>query len=314
MFANVELTNCKWPDFGPTIPTTSCSQVTGVGPNPSAMSEEWTVVHERVVRRAEASKDAKMLGVEKKGASVEGLVVEVEGIKWLRSPMKGASGEVESFMMIDGASIGLGVLLEPVNKAPTVAEGDYFVVQGPLFKKPGKEPTTDKVVKISRQVGSVVKTTGNTWKGPSGGEWVELDSSAGEKPGWLLIEGPGFNVPGPMLEKASLEGELPVVLKLFSMITNSELCEICVDASQTIGTLKKWISLRDPHNLKAGKVLIAREKPGEDEPSTFSVSSFPVEKLHSKDGEQIKAAGLKAGDYVPYFYMGEPTDDGAFNK
>jgi len=278
-----------------------------------AAGEEWKVVHERVVRRAEPSKDAKMLGMEKQGALLTGTVVDVDGVQWLKSPL---SEGPDSFLMINGATVGLGTLLERATgdgSAPGPAEGDYYVVQGPLFKKPGSDPTTGKVVKLNRNVGGVVKTTGKTWKGPSGGEWVEINTASGDKPGWLLIEGPGFGVAGPMLEKAELGESSPITLKLFSLITSSELCELCIKQTHTIGLLKRWVALRDPHGLKPAKVLVATEMPSEEEQGSFSISTFPTHKLHA-DTTKVQDSGFKDGDCVPYFYMGESTDDGRFNQ
>merc|ERR1712151_1201137 len=70
---------------------------------------------------------------------------------------------------------------------------------------------------LNRKVGSIVHTTGKVWKGPSGGFWVELDTScggsgAGEKPGYIMIDANGFGTPGPCLQKASLEDGRPLVL------------------------------------------------------------------------------------------------------
>jgi len=76
----------------------------------------------------------------------------------------------------------------------------FRVVQGTLFKKPSLDPATGKTIKLSRDVGSTVWGTGRLWTGPAGGKWMELASELG-KPGWLLIEGPGFGVSGPLLEK-----------------------------------------------------------------------------------------------------------------
>merc|ERR1712228_475462 len=106
---------------------------------------------------------------------------------------------------------------------------------------------------------------GKTWQGPSGGEWVQLDAGAGEKPGWLLIEGPGFNQPGPLLEKVEPGAPAPLVITLYSLITKSDLCEVCIGPDHNIKMLKNWVALRDPHNLKAAKVLVARKMPSDEE-------------------------------------------------
>lgn len=77
---------------------------------------------------------------------------------------------------------------------------------------------------VGFQARSALETDGKAWilqlrrvlraemglrKGPTGGFWVELDtagdSGAGEKPGYVLIDGAGFGTPGPCLQKASKE-------------------------------------------------------------------------------------------------------------
>eukprot|EP00747_Dinoflagellata_sp_TGD_P220001 gnl/TRDRNA2_/TRDRNA2_92023_c0_seq1.p1 gnl/TRDRNA2_/TRDRNA2_92023_c0~~gnl/TRDRNA2_/TRDRNA2_92023_c0_seq1.p1 ORF type:complete len:316 (+),score=71.25 gnl/TRDRNA2_/TRDRNA2_92023_c0_seq1:71-1018(+) len=80
----------------------------------SAAQDWWKVVHDRVVWREKASKDAKMLGSSKKGESLKGIVVEKEGVQWLKTRQKGGqAGEMCSvYVMVDGASVGLGKLLE----------------------------------------------------------------------------------------------------------------------------------------------------------------------------------------------------------
>lgn len=280
------------------------------------MAEEWVVVHDRVVIRAEPSKDGKVLGFERKGAKVSGIVEEHAGVPWLKGAGKSAgyAGDAANFfMMIDGSTVGLGVLLEKVaGSVPAAVEGDYWVVQGPLFKKPGSNPETQKIIGLKRPLASVVKTTGKTWKGPSGGEWVELDPKV-EKPGWLLVEGPGVGVSGPLLEKAEPGQMPPIAVKLYSMITESDTCEICVHQSQTIGVVKIWVALRDPHGLKAAKVIVSKEMPTEEEAGSFSIANFPREKLLN-DGVKLGDTDFKSGDRIPYFYMGEPTDDGRFAK
>jgi len=77
------------------------------------IKDVYKVVHDRVAVRAEPSKDAKMVGAEQKGATVRGNVIEQDGVQWLK--VKTAlPKEVEGYMMIDGTSVGLGLLLKKV--------------------------------------------------------------------------------------------------------------------------------------------------------------------------------------------------------
>lgn len=76
----------------------------------------------------------------------------------------------------------------------------YRVVKGEIFRKPTKD--SDKIVKLERPLSAIVRTTGQVFQGSLGGSWAELDTQAGEKKGWVYIEGPGF---GPTTRKIRSE-------------------------------------------------------------------------------------------------------------
>lgn len=102
--------------------------------------------------------------------------------------------------------------------AAALQEGDYYVTLGVLFKKPGPDPETEKILKLSRKVGALVHTTGKIWKSPKGGFWAELDTSrgdsgAGEKPGYVMVDASGFGTPGPCLQKAYAADGPPLLLR-----------------------------------------------------------------------------------------------------
>mmetsp|Transcript_93941 Transcript_93941/g.163147 ORF Transcript_93941/g.163147 Transcript_93941/m.163147 type:complete len:388 (+) Transcript_93941:78-1241(+) len=106
----------------------------------------------------------------------------------------------------------------PAEAGPwSVKKGDYYVTLGVIFKKPGDDPETQKMLKLTRKVGSIVHTTSKVWKAPKGGFWVELDvsngdSGAGEKPGYVMIDAAGFGTPGPCLQIANEPDGPPVIL------------------------------------------------------------------------------------------------------
>ncbi|CAE7668478.1 unnamed protein product [Symbiodinium pilosum] len=66
----------------------------------------------------------------------------------------------------------------------------YRVLKTDLYKKSTKD--SDKIIKISRPISSLVRTTGELFLGSAGGVWAELDAAAGEKKGWVYVKGPGF--------------------------------------------------------------------------------------------------------------------------
>lgn len=76
----------------------------------------------------------------------------------------------------------------------------YRVLKGDVYKKPAKD--SEKILKLERKVGTIVRTTGEVFEGPNGGRWAELDQESGEKKGWVYIEGPGF---GPSTRKIRTE-------------------------------------------------------------------------------------------------------------
>lgn len=190
--------------------------------------------------------------------------------------------------------------------APAEAAGDeYRVMQGPLFKRPGANPDNPKVIKITRKVGSKVKTTGKTWTGPSGGEWAQLDPEA-EKPGWLLVEGPGFGIAGPLLEKCIPGEEEPMVLYVLSPVDDSKLCDICVKPFQKVKHAKNWIALHMP-GLRPDRITCAKEKPSE-KTHGMGLRNFPANWIIDGD-TRFKDTPFKDGEEFVYFYMGQAAED-----
>lgn len=87
-----------------------------------------------------------------------------------------------------------------------IAEGEpcvLRVLQGVCFRKPGEDPTTGTIAKTKLANGTPLRSTGRCWRGPSGGFWAELDAAAETKSGWVLIEGPGFDFDGPLLQRGA---------------------------------------------------------------------------------------------------------------
>jgi len=66
----------------------------------------------------------------------------------------------------------------------------YRVLKGDVFRRPSRD--SEKIIKTTRPVSAIVRTTGEVFDGAKGGSWAQLDTTAGEKAGWVYIEGPGF--------------------------------------------------------------------------------------------------------------------------
>lgn len=79
-------------------------------PNADPMADpkiRFKVKHDRVAKRETPNKDGKMQGMVKQGEKVSGHVVEENGVEWLKIKQ---GGQV-SYLMINGESVGLGMLL-----------------------------------------------------------------------------------------------------------------------------------------------------------------------------------------------------------
>mmetsp|Transcript_73210 Transcript_73210/g.218428 ORF Transcript_73210/g.218428 Transcript_73210/m.218428 type:complete len:232 (-) Transcript_73210:55-750(-) len=84
----------------------------------------------------------------------------------------------------------------------------YCCSQGVLYVKRSSKPDSKKIIRLQRPVGTSVRATGTTWRGPGGGLWAELDEARGSEGGWALVNGPGFDLSGPALVDASKDKDL----------------------------------------------------------------------------------------------------------
>jgi len=204
--------------------------------------------------------------------------------------------DVLSALGIQGGT-DLAVVLQAAGKTAEAAE--FRVMQGSLFKKPGQDPTTKRIVKMHRQVGSKISTTGRTWMGPSGGQWVELDPFV-EKLGWLVLEGTSFGQPGLLLEKVEIGEEEPIVLRVRSPVLDDHMCDICLKPHETIRHVKYRITLCWP-GLKLECLEIAKQDaaPLRNGSSGTTLANIVM----------VRDTSLKHGDELIYFYLGDAEED-----
>ena len=81
-----------------------------------AGTSTWKVVHSRVIIRKTPSTTANILGFQAQGKVLEGSLQDVAGMPWLKVKHFGGDGkECDGYMLIDGAALGLGPLLERVD-------------------------------------------------------------------------------------------------------------------------------------------------------------------------------------------------------
>uniref|UniRef100_A0A7S4Q983 Uncharacterized protein n=2 Tax=Alexandrium monilatum TaxID=311494 RepID=A0A7S4Q983_9DINO len=176
-------------------------------------------------------------------------------------------------------------------------------MQGIVFKKPGDDPQRSKIVRLRRKVGTRIATTGRTWMGPQGGEWVEADQTL-ESPGWFLIRGPGFGFYGPLLEPASGGGEAqpqgkeeqPIVLYARHPLEYEHRLQLCLRPSQTIRDAKRWLARRVP-GLRVQKIEVVRQRIN------------CIDQARIQDEVPLRDAELADGDELDYIYLGDVDKD-----
>lgn len=174
----------------------------------------------------------------------------------------------------------------------SIRAGDYYVTLGLIIKKPGDDPETQKMLKLTRQVGSIVHTTSKVWKAPKGGFWVELDvsqgdSGAGEKPGYVMIDASGFGTPGPCLQLANAEDGAPLILKV-AKPAGAEAWDKA-DGDKEFVVLKKS-SMSDVKRIIA--MLFGM--------SPDVVTVFGPTGAALKDDVTVEAAGFESGGFVKF--------------
>lgn len=183
-------------------------------------------------------------------------------------------------------------------EAWSVKKGDYYVTLGVLFKKPGADPETPKMLKLTRKVGAIVHTTSKVWKAPKGGFWVELDTSngdsgAGEKPGYVMIDAAGFGTPGPCLQLANADDGPPLILTA-KKPAGAEAWDKVDDDKEFVVLKKTPIS-----EVKAVLGMLFGMTPA-------TVTVFGPKGASLKDDATIEAAGFATGAEVKFESSDKP--------
>lgn len=224
-------------------------------------------------------------------------------------------GEVEQLLFSDG-----DVWLKLRPEEERAASKQSADLKGPLLKRPGDDPAdTSKLVKLQRPVGSTIRCTGQSWIGPSGGEWVQMDAAAEERtPGWFLLVGDRFGLPGPLLRRVE-EGEVPpMVLHAVSSVAHSDRPSVPCDGdrrefvvwpSTTVLQMKAWISLC--FSIKASMVMVFKSGSAPENEEWFGSTSawhnIGAERF-ADDEMTVEEIGFKDGDEVQYVYTGHTPD------
>jgi len=224
--------------------------------------------------------------------------------------------------LVSGSPVPQSVdhVVQEVGDAMTLAEHcEYRVMQTSLFKKPGVDPAAGKIVRLKGQVGSTVCTTGRSWTGLQGGKWVELDTIV-EKPGWLLVEGPGFGVPGPLLQKIDPGDEEAIVLcvvKPDGFDGTRQWRQFVLGRHSKASEAKLWIALLfglDPTGLiicAASGQTIDPSQMSSECPDGLGIGTYYLraDKVLT-DSMSMYGAGYRDGDEVQYVYYGDLSTAG----
>jgi len=183
----------------------------------------------------------------------------------------------------------------------------YCVAQGMCFLKPSEEPSTTKILKAKRPVGSVIYATGQTWEGPQGGVWAEVDvaRSPGEM-GWVLVQGPGFGVKGPLLVDPSGTENASTLINI-RWGKDPPIFSCMMPKSATIGDLVQTFCARTGLNRK--ETIFTKSLPAKAPNGTGLL--LPTDYTASKDVLQndmtIEAANIS--DTLNLVYIGHFEED-----
>lgn len=187
---------------------------------------------------------------------------------------------------------------------------EYRVLQGVVFKKPNPDPASEKVLKKVQAVGSTMRTTGRIWLGKHECEWVELDNA--DAPGWVLVQGQGVGMPGPLLQKVDPFEDPPMVLRVSSPVAimqdpdddaqSPKERKFVMKPTASMTEVKAWISLL--FRLHVAKLRIL--KPEDQRPSSgkYVVWHNRGDDEFVPDSWSLSKAGFRDGDLVEYTCLG----------
>mmetsp|Transcript_76546 Transcript_76546/g.197140 ORF Transcript_76546/g.197140 Transcript_76546/m.197140 type:complete len:202 (-) Transcript_76546:121-726(-) len=180
---------------------------------------------------------------------------------------------------------------------------EFEVVQDYLLKKATAEG--DKIIKVKKEKGAKLATTGKLFVGGAGGKWVQERKADGEGGGWFLVFGPGFNLKEPLLVHPSMEfAELgaprgkPMKLTVMSPVEAGEhLLDLSIEDNWTIGQVKALLCQQT--GLKPKSMIMAKGKAGERVPEDAKLD----------DSQSVTDVGYKDGDEIAFIYLGTLETD-----
>mmetsp|Transcript_22403 Transcript_22403/g.62908 ORF Transcript_22403/g.62908 Transcript_22403/m.62908 type:complete len:208 (+) Transcript_22403:90-713(+) len=133
----------------------------------------------------------------------------------------------------------------------------YCVAEGVCFLKPSESPEEGAIVKLQRQVGTRIHTTGREWTGPQGGVWAEVDvlREANMRMGWINVRGLTRR---PLLVDAAAEG-MPQVVRL-RYTKKSPIFSCMMRGDETVGDYIDLFASRT--GLDGNSIILTKRRPG----------------------------------------------------
>eukprot|EP00931_Biecheleriopsis_adriatica_P011595 TRINITY_DN112677_c0_g1_i1.p1 TRINITY_DN112677_c0_g1~~TRINITY_DN112677_c0_g1_i1.p1 ORF type:complete len:214 (+),score=34.63 TRINITY_DN112677_c0_g1_i1:50-643(+) len=183
----------------------------------------------------------------------------------------------------------------------------YCVAQGVCFLKPSEDPASTKIVKTKRPAGSMIYSTGQTWRGPQGGLWAEVDvaRNPGEA-GWALVEGPGFGMRGPaLIDPAAADGTSQMIH--IRWLKDPPIFNCLMPKSATIGDLVDAFCSRT--GLNRAETIFTKGLPSKNPNQPHML--LPVDYTAPKDVLQndMTIAEAQISDTLNLVYVGHFDED-----
>lgn len=127
-----------------------------------------------------------------------------------------------------------------------------------------------------QRVGSCVFTTGNEWRGPQGGLWVQASKSESL---WYLVQGPGFGVDGPCLvNEAGTLDHLQISVNFVSTAGDFRVLDTFMPQSNTVRSLRK--QLCEQTQLKPrGTIILSRSEKRCADSKELDGAPVPIEAI-----------------------------------
>jgi len=144
---------------------------------------------------------------------------------------------------------------EAVEKELRLGSVVYRALHNHIFAKRSTDPELDMIARVACNQGDVFYGSTSTWTSDTGAVWVQQRHAA--RPSWLLVEGPGFGVDGPMLIKeATAKNHVQISISFISQIGPFRVYDAFMSVDTKFKKLKE--ALADATGLNARSIMLVR--------------------------------------------------------